>query len=225
MGFLDDIQASMNRGMASVERTGRSTKIKMQQTTLLSQRKDLAAQLGASLYEATKDNPEFRAGRESLYDDIANIDQQRAALDAELAQIEQEAAAQAQAAVVYICPKCGGTVRAGEKFCSGCGTPVSEIIPQQAEPVATATCSVCGAPINPGDKFCMSCGAKQGEAPVEPAIPATEPAAEAASAEAETESDSEPEPETVEAEPAEPTSAESEPAPDESAPSDTPTEE
>lgn len=180
MGFLDDMQALTNRGMASVERSGRSAKLKLQQSDLLKQRKELAAQLGASLYEATKDNAELKAGREGLYDGIASIDQQRVAIEAELAQIEQEATAQAQAAMVYTCPNCGSAVRADDMFCSGCGTPIAQIVAQQAPaapvaPAATgAVCIHCGAPINPGDMFCMSCGGKQEATPSQESAPVQE---------------------------------------------------
>lgn len=188
MGFLDDIQALTDRGMASVERTGRSAKLKMQQADLLKQRKELAAQLGASLYDATKNNAEFKAGREALYDGIASLDQQRAAVEAELAQIEQEAQAQAQAVAVYTCPNCGSAVRAGDMFCAGCGTPAAQIIPQQpvAPAASGATCIHCGAPINPGDLFCMTCGGKQDAASAATAAPTpaapAEPAAQSAPA-------------------------------------------
>ena len=40
-------------------------------------RQGFAAHLGSSLYEVTKDNPEFRWGRESLYDGISACDSER----------------------------------------------------------------------------------------------------------------------------------------------------
>ena len=78
MGFLDDVSASLNRGVNAVGRSGKAAQIKLQMSELLKQRKDMAAQLGASLYDVTKDNPELRAGREALYDGIAKIDADRA---------------------------------------------------------------------------------------------------------------------------------------------------
>ena len=73
MGLLDDVQSTINRGVAATGRTARVVKLKSQMTDSLKRRQNLAAQLGASLYDATKDNDEFRAGREGLYDGIAAI--------------------------------------------------------------------------------------------------------------------------------------------------------
>ena len=53
MGFFDDIQASMNRGMASAGRAVDTQKIKMQMNDAAKRRQALAAQLGASLYDVT----------------------------------------------------------------------------------------------------------------------------------------------------------------------------
>lgn len=174
MGFFDDVQSLANRGMASANRTASSAKLKMQQGDLMKQRKELASQLGASLYEATKNDPQLRQGRESVYDGIAAIDEQRAQIEAQIAQIEQEAQAQAQAALTYTCPTCGGSVRQSDSFCAGCGTPVAQIIEAaQAEAAAASAagphCVHCGAPISEGDVFCMSCGGKQDEPPAQAA--------------------------------------------------------
>lgn len=198
MGFLDEIQSSMNKGMASVNRTGKSAKLKLQQSDLLKQRKELAAQLGASLYEATKNMPELVAGREGLFQGIANIDAQRAQIDAELARIDQEAQQAVQAATLYTCPTCGSTVHQGDMFCSGCGAPAEQIIAaakaaeaereaatqaaaaQAAPQVPTpAFCIHCGSPINAGDLFCMNCGGKQDEAPAASAATGASTEAEA----------------------------------------------
>ena len=166
MGFLDDLQSTMNRGMDSANRTGRAAKLKMQRSDYMNQRKDLTAQLGASLYEATKADPAFRTGREALYDGIATIDAQCAAIDAELQQIAYQQAASAQAAQVYTCPTCGSAVRATQAFCTGCGTPIATVMAaagQQPQAVAGGlSCPQCGAPIGSDDVFCMNCGARVG---------------------------------------------------------------
>ena len=169
MGLFDDVQASLNRGVAATGRTARTVKLKAQMSDALKRRQGLAAQLGASLYEATKDNAELREGREGLFDGIAAIDEERARLQAEIDQLEAESAAQAQAAQTLTCPFCGTRVSATDLFCSGCGKPMAEIqaalapadAPAPAAPAASgSTCPSCGAAVNAGDTFCMSCGAK-----------------------------------------------------------------
>jgi len=173
MSFFDDLQNSINRGVAGANRTGNTIKLKAQLSEAMKRRQTLAAQLGASLYDATKDDPTFRAGREAIYDGIAAIDAERAGYQAEIDRIEAEAQAAQAAAVRYTCPFCGSSVAASDLFCSGCGKPMAEIeaeiTKRRTSGIATtaassassaATCPQCGFFINEGDTFCMNCGAK-----------------------------------------------------------------
>ena len=169
MGFLDNVTSAVNRGTASVGRASRSTQLKMQLNDLVKQRQGMCAQLGASLYDVTKDNAQLRAGREPLFDAIANVDVQRAAIEAELASLEQLAAQQNVAYSYYKCPRCGTSVAGTDMFCGGCGMPITEVMAGGQQPAAAApapaaatgtACAKCGAPMNPGDVFCMSCGAR-----------------------------------------------------------------
>jgi membrane protease subunit (stomatin/prohibitin family) len=62
--------------------------------------------------------------------------------------------AQAPAAALVICPKCGARVPATSKFCSECGTTLT---PPSS---GTITCSKCGKTIPASSRFCPECGAK-----------------------------------------------------------------
>lgn len=184
MGFIDSVQSTFNRGVAAAGRTTDSVKLKAQMTDALKRRQNLAAQLGASLYELTKSDPSFRAGRETLYDGIAAVDAERAQIQAELDRIERESQAAQTAATHFACPFCGSQLGAGDVFCSGCGKPMSEIqaaiaAAQVQAPAAPANwagpkCPVCGSPMNEGDLFCMNCGNKLDAPAVTPA-PEPEP--------------------------------------------------
>lgn len=168
MGFLDSLQSSVNRGVAATGRATSTMKLKAQMSEALKRRQALAAQLGASLYDVTKDDAGLRAGREALYDGIAACDAERAQCQAEIERIEAESAAATAANSYYVCPFCGSHVVTTDLFCSGCGKPMAEITTalsaqQQAPaapvaPVSGAACPQCGAPVNAGDAFCMSCG-------------------------------------------------------------------
>ena len=173
MGFLDSMQSSLNRGMAAANRASSTMQLKSQMNEALKRRQGLAAQLGASLYEATRNDPALRAGREALYDGIAACDAERAQCQAQIDQIEQQQAAALAAASYYVCPFCGVRVGATDLFCSGCGKSMAEIqaalaAQQQAAAPAAApapaaggqTCPTCGAPVTADDAFCMSCGTK-----------------------------------------------------------------
>lgn len=190
MGFLDDVQASVNRGVAGANRGVESMKLKNQMNDAMKRRQQLAAQLGASLYEVTREDAALRSGREALYDGIAAIDQERDAIQAQLDELERQAAAAAQAAASIECPFCHTRISATDMFCCGCGKPMAEIqaayaaapaVPAEPEPAPVAVqavCPACGSPVNEGDAFCMNCGAKLGAAAPEPA---PEPAAQPAS--------------------------------------------
>lgn len=172
MGFLDSIQGTFNRGTAAAGRATRAMRLNQRVNEINRERQKLAAQLGASLYEATKDNPDLRAGREALYDGIASLDAEREKTQEEIAAVEAEAAAAEAASQTYTCTRCGATVSAGDLFCSGCGASVEdikkEIAERQAAETATVesgrTCPSCGAIVGVDDEFCMSCGAKMGPA-------------------------------------------------------------
>jgi predicted nucleic acid-binding Zn-ribbon protein len=124
MGFLDNVSNSLNRGVNTVSRSGKTAQLNMQINELMKQRQNMAAQLGASLYDITKGNPAFTAGREPLYNGIASIDAQRASLEAQIEQIKAEQAAETAAAQTYRCPNCGSVVSATDLFCRGCGLPL-----------------------------------------------------------------------------------------------------
>lgn len=168
MGFFESVSNSFNRGVNTVNRSGKTAQLNLQLRNLMSQRQNLAAQLGASLYEDTRHNPELTAGREALYDGIASIDAQRASIEAEIEQLRAEQAAQTAAAQTYRCPRCGSTVAATDLFCMGCGLPIAEVLAgQQTTAPASGgrACPNCGAPLAAGDLFCMNCGTRVEDVP------------------------------------------------------------
>lgn len=169
MGFIDNVSAAVNRGTAATSRATRKMKLQGQLNDVNKRRQGLAAQLGASLYDVTKDNPEMREGRESLFEGIARCDEERESLQRELNEIEQLSAASAAAVHTFNCVVCGARMSEADLFCSGCGTPVAQAKPQpKAQPVSQPytmpvqadgpRCPSCGALTEEGDMFCMSCG-------------------------------------------------------------------
>ena len=168
MGFLDNVQSTFNRGVAAAGRTTDTVRLKAQMADALKRRQNLAAQLGANLYDLTRDDPTFRAGREALYDGIAAVDAERTQIQSALDRIEREAQAAQSAATSVPCPFCGAQLSATDVFCSGCGNPMTEIeaarnAAQQPAPAVSVdgpTCPACGSPMNVGDLFCMNCGHK-----------------------------------------------------------------
>ena len=165
MGFLDNVTSAVNRGTAAAGRGADKIKLNARIGELNRQRQNLAAQLGASLYEATRGDAALTAGREALYDGIARIDAEREECQRQIAAIDEQAAAAATAATGFACAVCGAHMTGADLFCAGCGTPAEKARAQApAAPAHAAaagpTCASCGAPLGEGDMFCMSCGAK-----------------------------------------------------------------
>ena len=189
MGFLDNVSSGFNRGVDAVNRSTKTAGLRRQISEIAAQRQNLTAQLGASLYEETRNNPEFVAGREKLYADIAALDEKRKQIDQAIVAIENEAAGSA----VLRCHVCGASVNASDMFCTGCGTPVADIrkasginftpavsataeasaaTAAAASAVAVAqpsgpTCPNCGKVVEEGDLFCIYCGTRLADVPTE----------------------------------------------------------
>lgn len=165
MGFLDNVTSAVNRGTAAAGRGADKIKLNARIGELNRQRQNLAAQLGASLYEATRGDAALTAGREALYDGIARIDAEREECQRQIAAIDEQAAAAATAATGFACAVCGAHMTGADLFCAGCGTPAEKAraqAPAAPTPAHAAgpACASCGAPLGEGDMFCMSCGAK-----------------------------------------------------------------
>lgn len=163
MGFLDNVTSAVNRGTAAAGRGADKIKLGARIGELNKQRQGLAAQLGASLYEATRNDAALTAGREALYEGIARVDAEREECQRQIAAIDVQAAAAATAAAGFACAVCGARMTGADLFCSGCGAPADRAralsAPAPAAPSGPA-CASCGAPLGEGDVFCMSCGAK-----------------------------------------------------------------
>ncbi|MDY5372305.1 MAG: zinc-ribbon domain-containing protein, partial [Eggerthellaceae bacterium] len=162
MGFFDDIQGAVDRGMSTMERGVEIAKINARMREINQQRSNLAAQLGACLYERTKNDPSFTEGLETLYSGIARLDSERIEAQAMIEQLQNQPQQKAPARQLVTCPTCGSFCDPTDMFCCGCGAKVADFAAGSAANAETGTnyCPKCSAPIDAGDAFCMSCGAR-----------------------------------------------------------------
>lgn len=164
MGILDNMTAAVNRGTGQASRAAEKLKLKNQINEINKRRQQLAAQLGASLYDATKDNAELRSGRETLYAGIASCDDERAKCQAKIEELDAMSQAVTAASTTFKCAVCGASISGDDLFCSGCGSPAEKARPAESVTAADTSgpkCKSCGSSITEGDMFCMACGAKQ----------------------------------------------------------------
>ena len=175
MGLFDSFSSSINRTSTAAGRATAEMRLKRQMEDALRRRQQLATQLGASLYEATKDDPGLRAGREALYDGIAQCDAERRECQRQIERLHVAATTVA----FYTCPFCGAKIGAADMFCSGCGKPMAEVqaalgiaANAPAAPVPSGpVCPNCGAPVASDDAFCTNCGARLETASTAPEAP------------------------------------------------------
>ena len=169
MGVLDDLSNTFTKGTVVVERNARILVLKTKIGEAQSRRSSAVSALGADLYQQFYNNPEVRAGREQLFDNVTNCDNEIADLQAQVRRLEAEAASatseipmnqayQNRAAQQVVCPSCGSTLSVGARFCHACGaqvpvpapaadpapvvtpTPETEVAPT-AEPVTAPECA------------------------------------------------------------------------------------
>ena len=168
MGIFDNVTAAVNRGTEQAGRTVERQRLKSQINEVNKRRQQLSAQLGASLYDATRSMSQFREGREALYDGIAACDVERAECQRKIDELDAMAQAATVAATTYSCVVCGSSMSGSDMFCSGCGSPAEKARPAAvAAAVSGIACAACGAPMKEGDVFCMSCGTKVGTTPAQ----------------------------------------------------------
>ncbi len=58
------------------------------------------------------------------------------------------------------CPKCAKTYPSGTKFCTACGSKISQLPKKKTGQKPTINCPKCGKVLKRGAKFCISCGYK-----------------------------------------------------------------
>ena len=137
MGFLDDLQETLNRGASVTAKTANVLKLKAQIADLNSQRRNLCSGLGAALYDRTKGDVAFTSGLEDFYKGIENCDERIADLQKQVEQVEASGPVRPGRGSRYMktCATCGYSLNATDVFCSRCGTPV----PHDAAAGAQAT--------------------------------------------------------------------------------------
>ena len=139
MGFFDDIQGAVDRGRSTMERGVEIAKINARMREINQQRSNLAAQLGACLYERTKNDPSFTEGLETLYSGIARLDSERIEAQAMIEQLQNQPQQKAPARQLVTCPTCGSFCDPTDMFCCGCGAKVADFAAGSAASAAAGT--------------------------------------------------------------------------------------
>lgn len=138
MGILDDLTETLSRGAGVTTRTAQIIKLKAQIADLNNQRNTICSQLGAALYDKVKDNPEFTAGLEEVFEGIDNCDKRIAALQKQIDALEEENTVKNNPPeFMRECPNCGYRLGEDALFCSRCGSSAPTKDPAKAAPKAS----------------------------------------------------------------------------------------
>lgn len=127
MGIWDNVSTMLDKGADAAGRFANATNLKFRLGEEQRKRRDLAAELGESLYETVAANPSLAAGRERILADMAACDAEIARIKEEVDRIARENEALKAEAVSYSCPVCGSTLARNARFCSTCGTPLAPL--------------------------------------------------------------------------------------------------
>lgn len=150
-GQIQSAVGGLRQRMADAERNRKINLVKQQIRDLQSQEAQTISALSAqvlALYEAgTLTQPELVSLCRGVDEVRAQIREQ----EAELAQIQP---LQPQAADDAQCPHCGASVVAGATFCQTCGGRVEK----EVKPAPVRFCVHCGAQLRQGARFCPKCG-------------------------------------------------------------------
>lgn len=128
MGIWDDISGVLNRGMEGAGRIADTTSLKFKLGEVERRRRDLAADLGESLYASVESGSELPAECERIIADMRACDIEISQVKADIERIARESDAAKAASVAYCCSHCGATLSPGARFCHACGAPaVSDV--------------------------------------------------------------------------------------------------
>lgn len=107
MGIWDNVSSMLGKGADAAGRFANATNLKFKLGEEQRKRRDLAAELGESLYETVAANPSLAAGRERILADMAACDAEIARIKEEVDRIAQENEA-LKAEPSPICVLCAG---------------------------------------------------------------------------------------------------------------------
>ena len=160
MDIIEKVQGAFNKGSSTASRSVEMARQKNRLKDISQQRTRLTAQLGAVLYEKTKDDPSWTSGLQELYSEIAKLDEDRDSVNAQIQSLTAQEQAEENLAHTFSCPSCGTTCSFADHYCMGCGQPIDDAKPSPSaeRPIQNLICPICGNDVEPEDSFCMSCG-------------------------------------------------------------------
>ncbi len=150
-GIDKGIKAVSSKGKELIETTKLKGEIKDVQNLIQSRFQALGKKVFEMLNRGALNEDELRVD----CGEIASLFKKTTELEEAIKKVELEALKLRFGADAVLCSKCGAPNRLGDKFCSGCGTPLTIEVVSEGK-----TCPTCGASLKEEAKFCVRCGSK-----------------------------------------------------------------
>lgn len=157
--FFGKVMSSINKGVEAVSSKGKelieTAKLRAKIRDVESTIQNRFNALGKKVFEMI--NKEILA-EDSLKADCGEITalyKKIDELEEAIKQVELETLKMRRGADAIMCNKCGALNRAGDKFCSACGSALAVEVKSEG-----INCPACGVSIKEGAKVCERCGGK-----------------------------------------------------------------
>ena len=126
MGIWDNVSTMLGKGADAAGRFANATNLKFKLGEEQRKRRDLAAELGESLYETVTANPSLAAGRERILADMAACDVEIARIKEEVDRIAQrKRSPQSRGRLLFVscmrehaCPQCAFLLHVRNSACA-----------------------------------------------------------------------------------------------------------
>lgn len=157
--FLEKIAESIDKSVKAVTSKGRelieTTKLRSEIERTQESIQNSFQTLGRKVYEMVNRGTLNEDDLRRDCAEIAKLFSRIAELENTIKQVELEALKVRYGPDTIMCPRCGGANRAGDKFCRGCGAPLTVEGGPQGK-----TCPGCGTQLRADARFCAKCGTK-----------------------------------------------------------------
>lgn len=160
--FLGKLGSSLDKSLKTISAKGKgfveTAKLKSEIRDTEKAVEERFARLGREVYEMLNQGHIPEDDLRADTGEITGLYRKINELNETIRQVEAKAAKSRYGTETVICNGCRVPNRTNEKFCSACGTSLSE----QAATTQTIKCTACGSMIKEGMKFCGTCGGKVG---------------------------------------------------------------
>jgi len=157
--FFDKVMGSINKGVDAVSSKGKelieTAKLRAKIRDVESTIQNRFNALGKKVFEMINKEILSEENLKADCGEITALYKKITELEEAIKQVELEALKMRRGVDAIMCKKCGAPNKAGDKFCSACGSALAVEVKSEGN-----NCPACGVSIKEGSKVCERCGEK-----------------------------------------------------------------